>query len=396
MQLDVSTLTFAGGVVSLTSGLALLTNWRHNPTEWPTLWWAAANCGFGVGIMILAFHDILPDFVLKIVGPLILSASSVLTWIAARAFNRRSIPLYPALVAAGVWNATAILAGAGGYEHLAAALGHGIVGIMIAAAAIEFWLDRGEKLQGRRPLIFLLGLQAIALFLDTVVVFATAPLLIAPPIGWFGFVHFVGLFYPAGAAFFLVAMLKQRREALLTAAALVDPLTGLANRRAFMNHAQRMFEQSERDENPISLLMFDLDRFKAVNDTFGHPVGDEVLRIFSVVLSQAMRPADIAGRIGGEEFAAALPGCGILGGFAVARRIRTAFDREAKFVNGRCVGATVSVGVAAAGGPGCSLDDVIASADDALYRAKALGRNRVVPAKSDSRDPDSTTAVRIA
>lgn len=258
-------------------------------------------------------------------APQILGASSILTWVAARIFNRGSVNPYPTLVAAGIWNAIPILAGASGNERLAAALAVGSSGIAFVAAAIEFWLNCGEKLQGRRPMIFLLGLQAIALFLYAVCIFTTAPQPTTPPIGWFGIVHFVGLFYAAGSALFLVVMLKERREALLTAAALVDPLTGLANRRAFMDCAQCLFERSKWDQDPISLLMFDLDRFKSINDTFGHPVGDEVLRIFGIVLSRTMRPADIVGRIGGEEFAAALPGCGIHAGFATAVRISSRF-----------------------------------------------------------------------
>ena len=163
-----------------------------------------------------------------------------------------------------------------------------------------------------------------------------------------------------------------------------------------MDRAERLFERSGRDEIPISLLMFDLDQFKAVNDTFGHPTGDDVLRIFGAVLSSAMRPGDIAGRIGGEEFAAALPDCGIRAGLAVATRIRAAFEREARFVYGRRVDATVSVGVATATEQGCNLADILASADGALYRAKSMGRNRVILANNNSRGPDPATVVRIA
>jgi two-component system, NtrC family, C4-dicarboxylate transport sensor histidine kinase DctB len=77
-----------------------------------------------------------------------------------------------------------------------------------------------------------------------------------------------------------------------------------------MNRAQRIFDRSERDQDPVSLLEFDLDRFKEINDIFGHPVRDHVLRIFADILTKALRAADIAGRLGGEEFAAVLPGCG--------------------------------------------------------------------------------------
>jgi diguanylate cyclase (GGDEF)-like protein len=164
-----------------------------------------------------------------------------------------------------------------------------------------------------------------------------------------------------------------------------------------MGRAESMLDRNLRDNIPISLLAFDLDYFKGVNDRFGHPVGDHVLRIFTTVLSRTLRPADIAGRIGGEEFSAVLPGCGVEAALAIARRICSAFEDDARFVNGQPVGATVSVGVATATVHGSILADIIASADHALYRAKSLGRNRVVLAESNSGDPlDPAIVVRIA
>jgi diguanylate cyclase (GGDEF)-like protein len=155
-------------------------------------------------------------------------------------------------------------------------------------------------------------------------------------------------------------------------------------------------DRSVRDEVPISLLAFDLDRFKEINDTFGHPTGDHVLRIFADLLMRALRPADIAGRIGGEEFAVALPGCNVEAALAIARRVRSTFQDGARFVNGQRVGATLCVGVATAPEHGCNLADIIASADAALYRAKDLGRNRVMLAQSNSSGSVPTIVARIA
>jgi diguanylate cyclase (GGDEF)-like protein len=187
----------------------------------------------------------------------------------------------------------------------------------------------------------------------------------------------------------------KRCEAEHKLAGLVDLLTGLANRRAFMDYAERMVDRNRRDNTPIALLAFDLDKFKGVNDTFGHPIGDHVLRIFAAVLSRSLRPADIAGRVGGEKFSAISPGCGVEAALAIARRIRSAFEDDARFVDGQPVGATVSVGVATATGHGSDLVDIIASANHALYRARGLGRNRVMLAESNSGDPDPAVIVRI-
>ena len=395
MTLDVSTLTFAGGIVALASGLILFLNWSQDRTAWAAFWWASATSGLGVGITMLALHEILPAFVSNIVGPLILNVCAVLTWVAARIFNRGAVKPYPLIAAVVVWIAMLVFAGASGHDRLAAALGAGFSACLYAAGAIEFCLTRGEKLRGRWPMVSVLCLQAVALML-AVVEFSSSPLSGAiPSNGIFGIINFEGLIYTSGSAIFLVMMLKDRSEATHKAAALIDPLTGLANRRAFMDRAQRLFDRAEGDESPIALLAFDLDRFKKVNDTFGHPAGDHVLRIFADVLSRTMRPADLAGRIGGEEFSIVLPGCGAEAALAIARRIRRAFKDDAKFVNGQPIEATVSVGVAVAPEHGAGLADMIASADDALYRSKGMGRNRVTLAERNSGGVPPTV-IRIA
>jgi len=396
MTFDVSTITFAGGVVSFAGGLVLLMNWLHDRAARAAFWWAAANCALGVGVTGLALHAALPAFASNVAAPLILDASVALAWVAARIFNRGSVKGYPLVAAAGALIAPPIFAAANADAHFVAALGAVISGCFYAAAAIEFWLAREENLRGRWPMIFLLGLEAVALFLAAVD-FSSSPL--SPPtptIGWFGIIHFVGLVYAVGSAALPVMMLKERSEAKHKAIALIDPLTGLANRRAFMERAQRLFERNGGADAPVSLLAFDLDSFKRVNDAFGHPTGDDVLRIFANVLSKALRPADIAGRIGGEEFAAALPDCGSEVALAIARRICNAFQNDARFVNGQPVVATVSVGVAVASAPGSCFADTLASADRALYRAKDLGRNRVVLAESASRAADPSVVVRVA
>jgi diguanylate cyclase (GGDEF)-like protein len=163
-----------------------------------------------------------------------------------------------------------------------------------------------------------------------------------------------------------------------------------------MDRAQRMLDRNLYEHAPFSLLAFDLDRFKRINDTFGHPTGDHVLRIFADVLSGVARPIDMAGRIGGEEFFLALPGCSHDAALAIAARIRGAFQSNTNFVNGQPVGATVSVGVATAPEHGAGLDDLIASADGALYRAKDLGRNRVTSAGIAHPDPSLGVITRIA
>jgi len=374
----------------------VLLYWLLDRAAWAAFWWAAANIGTGIGVALLALHGAVPSIISDIVGPWILDICAVLTWVAARIFNRRSVNPYLVLAGVAAWILMQALAGAFVSAKLASMLGTGIGGGLYLAGAIEFWRSRAEYLRGRWPMIAALCVFTISLFLVTIGFSVSDHPLPMPSSSWFGIIQFVGLAYAIVGAVSLVMMLKERSEASYKAAALTDPLTGLANRRAFMDRAQRLFDRSAGDDKPISLLAFDLDRFKTINDTFGHPVGDQVLRMFADGLSWTLRPADIAARIGGEEFAVVLPGCGSQAALVIADRIRAAFQDSAQFVNGQRVGATVSVGVATSLGRAADLVAVLASADGALYQAKASGRNLVVRADSDVVDLVSSNVVRIA
>jgi len=164
--------------------------------------------------------------------------------------------------------------------------------------------------------------------------------------------------------------------------ALADPLTGLGNRRAF---AQRLGEECARHVRyggPLSLLMLDLDHFKKVNDRFGDPAGDSVLRNVADVTRASLRATDLAVRYRGDEFAIVLPQTGKTEAFAVAEKLRLDMEdlippRYDEDPGSALFDVRVSVGVASVGGPVSSPDDLIEAADRALYRAKQNGRNQV-------------------
>lgn len=155
-----------------------------------------------------------------------------------------------------------------------------------------------------------------------------------------------------------------------------DALTGLYNRRAFMDLGENELKRAARKSVWPSILILDLDHFKRINDSWGHAAGDEVLRVMSVVLKQELREIDVFGRLGGEEFIALLPETALENAFNVAERVRSAIETTPINVEGRAIFVSASIGVAC-GEAGCSLDEIIAKADSALYRAKSEGRNRV-------------------
>jgi diguanylate cyclase (GGDEF)-like protein/PAS domain S-box-containing protein len=165
-----------------------------------------------------------------------------------------------------------------------------------------------------------------------------------------------------------------------------DPLTGLANRRRFFNALRLAGERVARKGDHSSVLMLDLDRFKAVNDRYGHAVGDAVLRSFAAILRAALRSSDLAGRVGGEEFAVLLPHTDLAGAVLLAERIRHAVAAYCRVPEHPELRMTVSIGVSELLPEDPSPEAALARADAALYAAKQAGRNRVMAARTDDED----------
>ena len=168
-------------------------------------------------------------------------------------------------------------------------------------------------------------------------------------------------------------------NAKLTRIAVTDGLTGLYNRRHLEQRLREMFDHSLRLHEPLAVVMFDLDRFKNINDTFGHQAGDEVLRDLATLLRQAVREIDRIGRYGGEEFMAILPGTVLDAAVTFAERARQEVEEHLFRCDAGTLRCTLSCGVAAWPHPRIRhREDLVKAADDALYVAKALGRNKVV------------------
>ena len=162
--------------------------------------------------------------------------------------------------------------------------------------------------------------------------------------------------------------------------ATTDSLTGLANRAHFMEKAEQEVRRAGRYGTAFTLIIMDVDHFKQINDTYGHPAGDAVLTALAALCSRQLRSSDLFGRIGGEEFAAGLIEADLGQGLEVAERIRQYVAEQPLEGRGRKVGCTVSIGLAAYTGPSDTLDTILIRADEALYQAKHQGRNRVVAA----------------
>ena len=160
-----------------------------------------------------------------------------------------------------------------------------------------------------------------------------------------------------------------------------DELTGVNNRRAFSELAGQALEHARRYNRPLALVMFDIDRFKAVNDSLGHAAGDRVLQAIGKAVRRAVRTPDIAGRLGGEEFAVLLPETHEPEALVFAERLRLDFAALAVPYDGGTIRFTCSFGVAVRTEDVKTLDTLLNRADGAMYHAKSDGRNRVVSAK---------------
>ncbi len=176
------------------------------------------------------------------------------------------------------------------------------------------------------------------------------------------------------------------KNLILSDEVLTDPLTGLGNHRYLHDVFQIEFRKHLTTRQPLSCFMMDLDRFKKVNDKYGHPFGDHVLRHFAGLVKKSIREGDTATRYGGEEFLCILPNCGAEEALAVAERIRRTTE-DYPFLHGeKKVRVTVSIGtVTGYKRAGSNYRNLIVLADQALYEAKRRGRNRVVQKTVSSR-----------
>jgi diguanylate cyclase (GGDEF)-like protein len=190
-------------------------------------------------------------------------------------------------------------------------------------------------------------------------------------------VTFGTLLFTVILAFLELNMTKERTELKHKINSLIDPLSGVANRRAFLDRASYLLGRLEADHEPLAMLLFDLDHFKQINDRLGHATGDTVLQVFAATASSTLGADLLFARIGGEEFASCLPVGDMDEAYAIAERVRRNFAAAAaRFGSGQLL-PSVSVGVTLGREPGMTVGSLLSIADRALYRAKELGRNRV-------------------
>ena len=380
MNLDINTLFLVTIYVEAILGLLLLFAWVQNSAITAVAWWGFAHLLLAGSVMLFGWYGAVPDLISIDLANALLFTAFALTWTGARVFDHqrpRPLLLFGGAI---LWLiASRIPVFADSYS-LRVLLSSGIITTYTWATAYEFWRGRSEPLVSRWPAIFMLFAHG-SLYLLRTPLGAMLPWLPTSnevfESAWLTVLSFEALLFTISIAFILLAMAKERTEYCHKTAALIDPLTGIANRRAFLQDGQAQLKRQTVSPRPTAVMLLDLDNFKSINDRFGHAIGDRVLEIFADVASGCVRRIDLFGRLGGEEFAALLRDTTRERALIVAEQIRACFADATRDVDGRPVVATVSIGIAVSHDAVLDLSALLAQADHALYCAKDGGRNRI-------------------
>ncbi|MCU4180248.1 GGDEF domain-containing protein [Bosea sp. BH3] len=380
LTLDLRTIFVTGALTCFIIGVTQLMTFVTGRFTRSPVWWGASSLCIGFGLLSAAFRDTLPDVITVEFANTAMLAGCLLLLFGIRAFGGRELNWFLfGLVLLATWTLLALFPGKEGFTTrvMVVATVMALCDASIVREAVR--LAREEGLRSA----WLLA----ALFAPTVLIYAGRIILAAldqigttlfpqdsGATGWLAAsgVTFVIL---RGQALLLLA--GERTNQMLASLAQHDPLTGAMNRSGLEQWLAQQRRRSQRVGPKASLLLVDIDHFKALNDSRGHAAGDEILRIFTSAVRGQLRSDDILARQGGDEFAIILPGVSVREAVRIADRIRNVFRDALAIVDDLPLPPTLSIGVAEVDLRGVSLEQLLAEADEALYRAKRLGRDRV-------------------
>ena len=388
-HLDVETLSVVTVFVTALLGALLVFAGLQNHSIRAPMWWGGAHIVTASGLGFLTSRGAAPDFLTIDVANGLVLLGYGLTWSGARIFdNRKAQPLL-VLLAPAVWIGLCRVPSFVHDADLRVVAASTMMAMLALLTADELWRGRDEPLMSRWPCVIVL-LAYAAVLLARVPATLLSPLFAADSLlrgVSFALLAFGTLLFTVVLAFLQLNMTKERTELGHKINSLVDPLSGVANRRAFLDGATKLLGRQEVEREPLAVLLFDLDHFKQINDRYGHAVGDAVLQTFAATASGTLGADVLFGRIGGEEFASCLRVGDLDEGYAIADRVRRNFAAAAARFGSAELMPTVSVGVTLGCDPHAGIHDLLSIVDRALYRAKELGRNRVeteVPAEQDA------------
>lgn len=394
MSFDLSTLYFVATMIAFLLGGMLLYFGRQQNIH-ALNWWGSAYLLGAAAVMVWTlereFFGERFTLALEAIGMI----ACAMIWNAARVFYGRN-PHWPGqFIGALVWIVT-VFSLPNDAVATRITIGAAIISSYAILTILELGTERRKPLQKKWPTILAPLLHGSALMLPILLADLLAPREGFTNSTWVIVFAIELVLYAISNVFVIFMLVSESTVRAHKTAAMTDPLTGMFNRRGFSEATTKMIETEARVGRPVSVMIFDIDHFKSINDRFGHQAGDELLKLFATLITNTLRATDLSGRIGGEEFAAVLP-CSLDDAVVAAERVRKAFETCGIVVDDEPIATTVSIGVAS--GPlRTDLDVLLACADSALYQAKRSGRNRVsvainepISLTDDRRKPIVTT-----
>jgi diguanylate cyclase (GGDEF)-like protein len=382
LSLHAPTLLLTLVMVALATGVLHLLSSRQNRSEAALVYWGLSNLMAALALGLLGTRQVWADRLSIDVANAALYFSYMLSFAGMRRFCGKPVWWPLLLVPSLVW--LALCQGPVFYASLEArmAVNSLFSGVIWMMTAYTLWSYRAEPLASRAPTYIWLTLHA-SIFLLRVplllhlgvpkgVDLFTSPLMSLTLIE--------GLIHITIISFLQMSLTKDRAENRYRLTAETDMLTGLANRRAFFDQSEAKLAEARRTLRPASVLLIDVDRFKAINDTYGHAGGDAVLVALARTISQHLRPNEVFGRLGGEEFGCLLPETPLGTASIIAEGLRARIAGLEIRNGDDVIRVSVSIGVSATTSTPGGLDRLLADADAGLYQAKRDGRDRVVTA----------------
>ena len=377
MFVDQTSLLLALGFAAFALSITLFVSWLAARSDWLILTWAT-----GAGVLVAGFagfsiYAVTSLYPLLWLSNVLLTGGFVVFYGAACLFTEKRLSKRPLMIVAGTALAGITLPFIFGFDALGAMIGNLTNAVVLAAIARKFWQGRQEAPLWVSAICGLYTIAALSFIPCAIVIYSKGALVLqAPPSGWAEDLNsIVGLVALTGIGALTLAVNQARLARQHREEANTDPLTRLFNRRAMFE----LFEASAVAPG-TAVLAFDLDNFKSINDKHGHAAGDDALKRFAQVLRKTIPANSWAARMGGEEFLVHLRETTEGAAFHCADAVRAAFARESLQGPHSTFRVTVSVGLAMPRGASDLFVDLMRRADDALYAAKAAGRNRVVSA----------------
>jgi diguanylate cyclase (GGDEF)-like protein len=375
MSLDIGTLFVIAICITALLGLFLLFAWMQDRIH-ALAWWGLAYLLGSLSGLIWRMGDVISPPLPANTADILLFIAVGMIWSASRIFHGRPVLWGSMSLGAIVW-----LTSCFSPAFMESAASRLVVSSLIVTTytfltAVELRRERRKSVIRRWPAVLVPMLHGMIFLFPVALAGLSADGMGGRTLGtgWVAVYAIEVVLYVVGAAFIVLVLAKDRTVRQYKLAAATDPLTELLNRRGFFEAAREMMSGRKASKEPVSVLAFDLDHFKKINDTFGHNTGDATLNLFSTVARKTLRTGDAIGRLGGEEFVALLPST-LSEAAIAAERVRKAFE-AASALPGNHATATVSIGIAC-GSAYADIDTLIARADAALYKAKSGGRNRV-------------------